>query len=433
MSSENEAVMFRSDRTKPQTQSKAPEVEETAQPAAATKILVISDNNGIGQMIGTALGAEANTQVDYSKNALADLGTEDTTFLDGYNIVVFEAHPGNDIELHCLRKLTAACADNTTFLAMTAGELTLAYAKELMNAGVDEVLPLSAIRPDLRDTVELGPQIDHEIAKRGANDRNGMIVAVSQSRGGIGASTIALALAYQLSIPPKVKKKETPPPTKRVAIVDFDIQNGNLGAFLDIDDNGNVIEMLRREILVNGEDVKDMVVPYSETLDVIPSPVEFAPLDSLTPEVVATLLDELRYAYDIVVLGLPRVVSAWLEPVLARTDQMLLLTDTSVPSVRQSRRLIDLYTEDHVSMPIEVIVAMEKKKFSLSTAQKEAATLLNATFTHWLPRDDAAAKLANDHGKPVPEIAPRSSLSKALNSLCEVIEKSQSSTIRRRA
>ncbi|WP_298359527.1 AAA family ATPase [uncultured Litoreibacter sp.] len=444
MSNDNEGMVFRSHRPGDAQAVAAPQVEATnptpkMEPNAPTeqvsgvRILVISDNNGLGQMIGAALGADAETKVDYARNALADLKDQDPAFLEGYNIVVFEAHPGNDLELHSLRKLTAIRPEGTKFLAMTAGELTLAYAKELMEVGVDEVLPLSAIRPDLQDTVSLEPHVDKEVARRDTEDKNGVIIGMSQTRGGIGATSLALALAYQMSLAPKKKKKAEPAPYKRVAVVDFDIQNGTLGAYVDVEDNGRVIEMLRAGILPSADELKAMMGRYAEAFDVLPAPTEFAPIDALSPEMVATLLDELRYAYDVVIVDLPRVVSDWMEPVLARADQIVLVTDTAVPSIRQARRLIDFYTEDHVNLQIEIVIGMEKKKFSLSEGQKEAAAILERPFTHWLPREDGAAQKANDTGKPVTEIAARSSLAKAIVVLGEAIEKAHSDGIRRRA
>ncbi len=415
------------------TERSVVETSPTGTPLEIVKILVISANKGLGKMIGQALGGEAATKVDFANNSLADLHKEATDFLDGYNIVVFEANPGNDLELHALRKLKATRPEDVKFLAMTAGELTLAYAKELMEAGVDEVLPLSSIKPDLRDTVALEPHMEEALKRRGSQDRNGAIVAITQTRGGIGATSAALGMAYELSKPPKVSRKVQTPDAKRVAVVDLDIQNGNLGAFVDLEDSGNVIEMLRSSDLPDGDDLKAMMVSYSDTLDVFPAPTEFAPLEALTPEMMATLLDELRYAYDVVILNLPRVILPWLEAVLARTDQMIIITDTAVPSIRQARRLIDLFSEDHVSMPIEIAISMEKKRFSPTEAQKEASAILERSFTHWIPRDDTAAQKANDGGKPVTEMAERSSLAKSLKELCRVIEKAHSNTIRRRA
>lgn len=438
MSTDAEPVSFRTRRSSGAALQavEAPQAVEAEIPPeteVGTRILVISSNNGLGQMIGAALGSEASTSVDYSQNSLADLKTESTSLMDGYNVVVFEAHPGNDMEMHVLRKLTAARPPETKFLAMTAGELTLAYAKDLMDAGVEEVLPLSAIRPDLKDSVALEPHIEHAITRRGSEDRNGAIVAVAQTRGGIGATSTALSLGFELSRPPKAKRKVDVPPAKRVAVVDFDIQNGNLGAYVDVEDNGRTIEMLRNGALPNGDDLKAIMRPYSYTLHILPAPTEFAPIEALTPELVATLLDELRYAYDVVIVDLPRVIVEWLAPLLARADQMLIITDTAVPSVRQARRLVDFYSEDHVSLPIEIVISQEKAKFSLTDAQKEASAILERGFNHWLPRDDTSARKANDGGKPLTEIAPKSPLGKAQTKLSALIDQVHSSEVRRRA
>lgn len=60
---------------------------------------------------------------------------------------------------------------------------------------------------------------------------NGMVISIAQTRGGIGATSLAPNLATMLSAP--ASRKDTAPAAK-VALVDLDFQNGDVAASVDI-------------------------------------------------------------------------------------------------------------------------------------------------------------------------------------------------------
>ncbi|MDH5529779.1 MAG: hypothetical protein OEY05_07050, partial [Paracoccaceae bacterium] len=144
-----------------------------------------------------------------------------------------------------------------------------------------------------------------------------------------------------------------------------------------------------------------------------------APLDSLQPEQVAAILDTLRDSHDYIVLDLPRALVGWIEPIVQRADELIIVTDISVTSVRHCRRLIEFFTTDNGALPIEIVVNHEKRPWFQSSMQKEAAKALDRKFNHWLPHDPRAASAAADSGKSLMRSAPRSQLSKAMARLAK--------------
>ena len=212
------------------------------------------------------------------------------------------------------------------------------------------------MRPELREAQTGAPHMQYA-----APSRNGTVLAIAQTRGGIGATTLALNLASMLS-PPTSRRDKTL--VAKVALLDLDFQNGDAAASLDIDYNGALIQLLKTRALADAAFLKAAMVPYKDRFDVLPNPVEFAPFDAMTSEMVAQLVIELRHMYDHVIISLPRAMVQWIEPILARADQLLLVTDTSVTGIRQARRLIDFCAEDNPGLPIEIVVSKEKKPMS---------------------------------------------------------------------
>ncbi|TMM54628.1 AAA family ATPase [Sulfitobacter sabulilitoris] len=257
----------------------------------------------------------------------------------------------------------------------------------------------------------------------GSDGATGRIVAVMRARGGAGASTLAVNLAAQLAVP---AKGATVAP--RVALIDLDIQNGNVGSFCDVPDCTAFADLIRTQSHPDGEFLDRAMVDHSGGFAILPAPDVFAPLTALSPDTVSALLDELRTRYDQIIIDLPQAIMDWMEPVMARASRALVVTDTSVPSVRATKRLIDLITEDHMTLPIDIIVNREKRPFSPSAAHKEAVRVLGRQLSHWIPSDPRAARKSIDLGQPLLVSARRSGMCKAIKNLAGTLPRATART-----
>ena len=68
-------------------------------------------------------------------------------------------------------------------LGLTDVPLSLAVARGLMEAGLDEVMPLAAAAPRLIDATGMAPVAEETQTRRGGTARDGLIVAVAPARG----------------------------------------------------------------------------------------------------------------------------------------------------------------------------------------------------------------------------------------------------------
>ena len=141
------------------------------------------------------------------------------------------------------------------------------------------------------------------------------------------------------------------------------------------------------------------------------SPDVFAPLDAINEAMMNALLAQLQPMFDHIIVDMPHAVTHWFQAVLAQSSRVLVVTDTAVTSIKQTKRLVDLISEDHMTLPIQVLVNREKRPMFLSAAQKEAERTLDRELTHWIPSDPSAARLALDTGVPLGTCAKRSAAS----------------------
>ena len=396
-----------------------------------TRVMVVSDLPGMAEMVARNVGrGDSSLIVRHARQSLADLVAAGP--VTDTDLIIFGVRPGLDADVAALRQLRAAHGDSLKFLGLTDAPLSLAVARGLMDAGLNEVMPLAAAAPRLIDAAEMAPVAEQTQARRGRPARDGLIVAVAAARGGLGATGCVLNLATLLVTPDKAARKAGTPPL-RVAVVDLDVQNGVLGASIDLADTGAVLEMLQTGAHADHDLLTRAMVTHDLGFDVMPAPDRIAPLDAMTPAMMAVLLDELRLAYDVVILDLPRAVTEWTAPVLSRTDRLFLLTDPAVHTVRQTRRMLDLFRDDNPSLPVEAIVATGGKPLSSPAHVKEAERFIDLPLRHWLPRDARAAAKAAALGQPLVRACPRSPVARAMAPLVADLRAAQSQTQRRRA
>jgi len=382
------------------------------------KVLVITQDAGVSKHVGAALSSQSDIKLQIEEHTLPFLNGKAMEMACKHDVVMFTTNPKNEKDVDAIRTLANGNTTNTVFIALTPGDISLAEARELNKAGANDVLPYQISESDLCEQVHNWTDKIQSTnnAFNSSAASSGKIITVAQARGGIGSTTVAVNLADQLLAAKGILNKEA---CNKVALVDLDFQFGTIGSFLDIKEQDGLLQLASDGTTPDKTFLKQAMVTLPSGLAVLTAPSKFAPIDALKSHQVAAILDILKAEYDFVIVDLPRALVEWLNPILDRTDKLFLVTDTLVPSIRQSRRLIDFFSECNLALSIEMLINFEHRPLFLAQHHKEAAKVLEREFKHWLPYDLKAAQTAIDHGKPISYTSPRSKLGRAFKTLAK--------------
>lgn len=247
----------------------------------------------------------------------------------------------------------------------------------------------------------------------------GKLILVARSRGGMGATSVAVNLALELVRRHGLFRSHG---GRRVAIVDLDVQFGTVGNILDIEDRGGLLELARMQAEPDLQAVRTALLRHSSGLHVLPAPRTPIPLDLMDETRVASIIDPLLVDHDFVIVDLPHALVRWFEPLLIRADRLLMVTDLAVPSVVTARRVIDLMREDNPNLTVEIVVTRERKSLYPNKIEREASAALGLPLQHWIPEEARLSRKAFDRGEPLVELAPRCPWSRALRKLAHHME-----------
>ncbi len=375
-------------------------------------IAVISEDAEVTSSISRAVVDRPDIDVINHKATLTKMNGTAVAAASANDIVLFKTESDLEQDILAITALREKLSEDATLLALTDDSLSLADARKLTRAGVDEVLAYP-----LEDG-ELLTQIDRWTAPAAPvpalmsqSPRFGQVITICPARGGIGASTIAANLADRLRDEQGRLRKSA---KNRVALIDLDLQFGSQASIFDVDQHAALFTLATGDITPDGLFLEQSMVEPLPNLLVLTSPRQFAPLDALDRGQVVALIDHLRAQFDFVVIDLPRTLVPWLAGVLERTDKMLLVTDTTVPSILQSRRLVDFFLEEVPTLNLDMVVNQERKPMIMARHHNEAVKVLERPLAHWIPSDPKTLRQCIDRGETLSAAHRRSPVAKAI-------------------
>lgn len=380
-------------------------------------ILLFAKDPVISNEIAAALCAASGVSVEEHTSTLTEMNGTAVALASNHDMVIFRTDTIGGDDLPAIEALNRALRPDAVILALADADISLADARSLTRAGVDEVLPYPISAAELQEHVARWTKsepVQASADQRQHATHQGKVIAVSQSRGGVGSTTIAVNVADRLLDRSGMMKKRA---RNRVALVDLDLQFGAVASFLDLEAKDALYQLATDGTIPDATFLRQSMTEMPSGLCVLTAPAHFAPMEALRPEQVAKIIETLRAEYDYVVIDLPRTLVDWIAPVLERVDRLLLVTDSSVHAVRQARRLIDFYIEENPALPIEIVINNEKKPLLMKRHHTAAAKVLERPLNHWIPYDPVAAREAIDRGLPLALAASRSHIAKGVNAL----------------
>ena len=163
-----------------------------------------------------------------------------------------------------------------------------------------------------------------------AGGKPGAIIAVYSPKGGVGCTTIATNLAVGLA-----QRSRRP-----VAIVDLDLQFGDVGVALDLRSANSIIDLLDHVDAIDDALIDEVFLKHSTGLRALLAPENLAVVPTIDPDRVARVVDQLRPHFQYIVCDLWSSLEELTLTTLRSADRIVLVTTPELPALRNLRRVI---------------------------------------------------------------------------------------------
>lgn len=298
--------------------------------------------------------------------------------------------------------LAEVCAPGTMVVA-TGPANDVALYRDLKNAGIYEYL-VKPIQPEVLKSVVL------EAASGGAKvepDANKPVVMVIGTRGGVGASTVAINIAGTLA-------KQG----KKTILLDLDLQFGSIALTLDIDPGHGLREALESPDRVDSMFLNSSAVKVAENLYVLAAEEEVGEAVMVGGDSLTTLLPELQRHFDCLVIDMPRHVAAGNWEAIGTAHAVLLVADLSLVGIRDTTRMLTASKDAIEPAKIKLMISSTGGDRGAKIDRKEFEAALNRKADYVLPEDPKSVSAANRAGRTVVDVAAGSKLAAGLRDIC---------------
>ncbi|MEX0666317.1 MAG: P-loop NTPase [Acidimicrobiia bacterium] len=300
-------------------------------------------------------------------------------------------------------------------LVATYPELGAVFAIEELSTAILQ----AALRAGARDTVSVqdavalgqsvarvgdlltgsSPRTPAVAERRGARGR---LVAVFSTKGGVGKSTVAINVAVAMA-------RRT---QERVALVDGDLQFGDVAVLLGIPPQHTVLDAAATAQVADAEMVRALLVRHDSGLLVLPAPTEPVLGAQMPPDEMVNLCAALQSLCGYVLVDLPTQFDEYVLAVVDAADEVLLIGSMDIPSVKNLK--IGIQALDLAAIAgskLRLVLNRANTQVKLDVREIEQVLGMRADFP--IP-SDISVPMSVNAGIPVVDYEPRSAATRAL-------------------
>lgn len=224
-------------------------------------------------------------------------------------------------------------------IVLSGPEPTMDLALACMQAGAREYVQRPFTAEQVKDAVS--KHYTSLTVEQTQGDDSGRIITVFSNKGGLGKTTIAVNLAVSLS---QVMKKP-------VALVDLNLQLGDITTFLDIEPKQTIIDIAKNIGRVDATYLENSLAEYSladpqngdAKVYILADPLNVEEAEEVSAEQINAVLTVLRASFDYVIVDTNTSFDSKTLTALDLADDILLVSIVNLPCIRSSQRLLSLF------------------------------------------------------------------------------------------
>lgn len=231
--------------------------------------------------------------------------------------------------------------------------------------------------------------------------------------GGCGSTTIAIETACALA--------QRFPGPRRVCLIDLNLADGAAAAYLGAPANMLLSRASQSPDRIDPQLLDAFVSGAPGGVDLLASARDPNAFDTTSADAVLRLLEVACQVYDAVVVDAPRHRRAWSLDVLAGSDELLIVSELTVPALLATRSLASEIETDLPNGPPPRIVLnrLAKRVFGPAPSMSEAEKAMQRRAAGGVTSDWEAAAASVNLGGPISQHRPKSRIVKDVGDLVD--------------
>ena len=236
--------------------------------------------------------------------------------------------------------------------------------------------------------------------------QRGEVFLVFSGKGGVGKSILASNLAVSLAM-------ET---GARVALVDLDLQFGDVGVLLNLDHTRSITDLVEASGNLDSEFVQDVLANGPEGIKVLLAPISPELADLVTADHLRTIMDELRREFDFIVVDTASHLAEINLEAIEMSTRVIVVTALNIPAIKDTK--LTLKVLDSLNVDSDRILLTLNRADAHSDFNKDAVEAnLRFQIALQLPHDAKVVSASVNRGAPFVSVNPEAEVSRAVREL----------------
>jgi pilus assembly protein CpaE len=367
-----------------------------------TVVAVLTADPAFEQSVSATFGASGAIELRVVRGTVASVENFAT---DGATVVVVDLDAARPEEMVALEHMMLQIGISPPVVVVTQS-FDAEVARRLLQMRVADFL-VKPVQP-----IELVRTCARVARSAVAESKEAQIYTFIPAGGGAGVTTLAIQTALLL-----LNSGQRVRPT--VCLVDLDFQHGACADYLDIEPRLDLKEIEPRPERLDRQLLEIMLSHHASGLEVIAAPNRPAEMRSFDPDMVTRLLDLVSSHFDYVVIDMPRTWFSWTDSVLLGSNRPFIVSEMTVPSIRQAKALVAAIRErlGDGPQPRVVVNRFEQRMFDPGLKRTDIEQALGDAFAGTIPNNYRLVREAIDRGVPLDEVKAGNNISTQLKKL----------------
>lgn len=291
-------------------------------------------------------------------------------------------------------------------------EYTGETMQKIIQTGVNYIFPLQIDNNTLISQIK-GIQSSEStrllsLENAGSSNWKSNVITVFSSKGGVGKTTVATNLAVKLA-----QKK------RKVAILDFDMEFGDIGSFMRIDSTNTISELLEEQTTLNADNMRKYMSVHSTGVNILLAPTSPEYAGNISSSHAEKIISTLRNYYDYLIIDTELGFNSINLSCFDLSSSVIYVTGMDLSTLRRTKKGLVILNSLVGEEKIKIVVAKEEPG---RLKPRDVSRALELPLWQCIPFDQKNAMEAVNLGNPMVLDAPMSKVAKVYQKMADDID-----------